>query len=77
MCDDSNTGLTAQVVKFSSSSLFWKSLKKFVFSITYLVEFISEANWVWVSLFKVVFDYYFNFFVLSIQIFYFLLSQFQ
>lgn len=57
LCDDSNTGLTAQVVKFSSSSLFWKSLKKFVFSITYLVEFISEANWVWVSLFKVVFDY--------------------
>lgn len=57
LCDDSNTRLTAGVVKFSSSSLFWKSLKKLVFSITYLVEFISEANWVWVSLFKEVFDY--------------------
>ena len=76
-CDDSNTGLIAWAVKFSSSSLFWKSLKKLVFSIKYLVEFISEANWVWVSLFKVVFDYWFNFFVLSIPIFYLLLSQFQ
>ena len=77
LCDDSNTGLIAWAVKFSSSSLFWKSLKKLVFSIKYLVEFISEANWVWVSLFKVVFDYWFNFFVLSIPIFYLLLSQFQ